>query len=255
MELKAMKRQDLVAYLDELLDIRSIPDTSLNGLQVQGNHEVSTVGLAVDACEEIFRQAIEARVDFLIVHHGLFWGKAEPLVGGHLRRIKSLLENDMSLYAAHLPLDAHRELGNAAQLAQLLGLQVVCAFGDYQGVQVGVEAQPVGALSFQELANRVRERISPNARADAFGPESVRRVGIVTGSGASLLPEAVAHGLDTFITGEPRHSSFHYTREEHLNSIYAGHYCTETLGVKALGARLEQEFGLDTRFLDFPTGM
>ena len=251
-----MKRQDLVAYLDELLDVRSIPDASLNGLQVQGAAEVASVGLAVDACEEIFRQAIDAGVELLIVHHGLFWGnKMEAIVGGHFRRIKMLLEGDINLYAAHLPLDAHLEVGNAAQLAQLLGLQPVSGFGDYQGVQVGVEAKPAEELPFEELAGRVQESLNPEARIDAFGPPGVRRVAIVTGSGASLLPQAVEAGLDAFITGEPRHSSFHYTLEEHINCIYAGHYCTETLGVRALGARLKQAFDLRTHFFDFPTGL
>ncbi len=250
-----MNRRELVSYLDELLNVHAIPDASLNGLQVEGKAEVELVGLAVDACAEIFHQAVAAQVDLLIVHHGLFWGKPEPLVGSHLRRVKLLLDAGLNLYAAHLPLDLHPEVGNAAQLAQLLGLQAVAGFGEYQGVKVGVEARPDQPMAFEELVSRVKEKVNAEARVDAFGPAVVRRVGIVTGSGASVLPEAIATGLDTFITGEPRHSSFHPSREEGVNCIYAGHYCTETLGVKALGSRLEQVFGLGTRFFDFPTGL
>lgn len=250
-----MHRQELVRYLDEYLDIHATPDASLNGLQVEGKDMVQTLGLAVDACEAVFSLALQEKVDFLIVHHGLFWGSPEPLTGGRYRRIKLLVENGINLYAAHLPLDRHAEVGNAVQLARLLDLQVTAPFGEIQGVPVGYEATADPEISIDDLASRVRDRLNLDARIDAFGPASISRVGIVTGSGTSLLPEALAKGLDAFITGEPRHSSYHTTREEGIHCIYAGHYCTETLGVQALGGHLKREFNLSTHFLSFPTGL
>jgi len=254
-----MKTSELIQYLDRYLEIDKIPDASWNGLQVQGNAEIRCVGAAVDACHDAMAAAVEAGVDFLIVHHGLFWDKKiERITGAHYRRIKTLLQGGMNLYAAHLPLDWHPEVGNNAVLAQRMGLPVVSGFGRSgaaDGRCIGVIAQASQSLTQPELLERATTALAGDVRADFFGTKTIQRVAIVTGGGTSLLPEVVAAGVEAYITGEPKHSLYHFTREYRLNVIYGGHYESETFGVIALAEHLEQKFNLPFHFLDFPTGL
>lgn len=250
-----MDRDELVRYLDEYLKVREIADDSRNGLQVEGRPEVRKVALAVDACLAAFRQAVEVGADFLIVHHGLFWQSYHPLAGVLLRRVRTLLEGGVSLYAAHLPLDAHPEVGNNVSLARLLELEVAGPFGTYHGVSIGLEAHPAEPLPASELARRLEERLGSPVTLQAYGPPWVRRVGIVSGGGAELIRQAAEAGLDLFLTGERSHTFYHEAEERGLHVLYAGHYATETLGLQALGRHLTERFGLSTTFLDLPTGL
>jgi len=250
-----MDRDELVRYLDEYLRIGEIADDSQNGLQVEGRPEVRRLALAVDACLESFQQAVEAGADMLLVHHGLFWKDYRPLRGAFLRRVRVLLDGGVSLYAAHLPLDAHPQVGNNAVLAQRLGLEVVGPFGEYHGVQVGVEARLPAPLPPQEFAQRVQEHLGTQVVLLAYGPPQVHRVGIISGGGAEMTAQAAARGLDLFLTGERSHTFYHEAREQNLHVLYAGHYVTETVGVRALGEHLAERFGLETTFLDVPTGL
>jgi len=250
-----MQRRELVQYLDEYLQVGRIQDESRNGLQVEGRPEVRHLALAVDACLDTFQQAGQVGADLLIAHHGLYWEAYRPLVGAHLRRIRALLEHDLSLYAVHLPLDAHPEVGNNAVLAQILGLEVVGPFGDYHGVRVGLEARPAGPVAPQEFARLVQERLEVPVTLQAYGPPQVRRVGIVSGGGASLIRQFGEEGMDLFLTGERSHSYYHMAGELGIHVVYAGHYVTETVGLKALGRHLAERFGLQTSFLDVPTGL
>lgn len=254
-----MKTSDLIQYLDRYLEIDKIPDTSWNGLQVQGKAQVQQIGAAVDACQEVIDAAVEAGVDFLIVHHGLFWDrKLERITGAHYRRVKALLEAGINLYAAHLPLDWHPEVGNNAVLARRMELETVSGFGRSgaaDGRSIGCIAQAPQALTQAELIERATAALAGDVRADFFGPRMIQRVAIVTGGGTSLLAEVVATGVDAYITGEPKHSFYHFTREHSLNVIYGGHYATETFGVIALAEHLEKELKLAFQFLDFPTGL
>jgi len=250
-----MDRDEVVRYLDEYLKIAEIEDDSRNGLQVEGRAEVRHVTLAVDACMAAFRRAGEIGADMLVVHHGLFWDSYRPLVGGHLRRVRALLDRELSLYAVHLPLDAHAEVGNNAALAEILGLETVTTFGQYRGVSVGLEVRPAQELSVEAFVALVEERLGAPVVTQAFGPPRVRRVGIVSGGGASMIEQAAAHGLDLFLTGERSHSFYHQAAELGIHVLYAGHYVTETLGVKALGRHLAGRFGLQTTFIELPTGL
>jgi len=250
-----MERKELVRYLDEYLKVREIRDDSRNGLQVEGRPEVRHVALAVDACLGAFQQAGEVGADLLIVHHGLFWESYRPLVGVHLRRIRKLLEQDISLYAVHLPLDAHPEVGNNVALAQLLGLEVVGPFGEYHGVRIGLEVRPAAPVSPQEFARLVQERLEVPVTLQPYGPAQVRRVGIVSGGGGSLIQQAGEEGLDLFLTGERSHSYYHMAEELGLHVLYAGHYVTETAGLRALGRHLAERFGLQITFVPLPTGL
>jgi len=248
-----LEARDVVNYLDQYLRIREIPDKSLNGLQVQGKKEVRKIGLAVDACMQVFKQAREAGVDMLIVHHGLFWGALQPLVRSLYDRVRFLIENDINLYCAHIPLDVHPEVGNNAQLAQKLDLEVEYYFGNYKGTPVAVYARAPKKMAPEELHTRLKGVLGEHVRMDAFGPATFRNIGICSGAGADFIPEARSLGIEAFITGEPRHGIYYYAQEEKMHVYYGRHYETEVLGVKALGQHLEETLKLSTQFFDAPS--
>jgi len=251
-----MRRDELVKYLDEYLRVAEIEDTSQNGLQVEGPDEVTKVAVAVDACLASFEMAVAAGAQMLIVHHGLFWGKSLLLVGPHFHRVRTLIEGGCGLYGVHLPLDAHPEVGNNAELARLLGLRNVVMFGEYHGVPIGAAGEFDPALTVFAVAKRLEVALETSAvRILARGPGEVRGVACVSGGAMSMIDQVAAAGLDTYVTGETSHSFFHNASELDLNVLFFGHYATETLGVRALARHLEEEFGLETEFLDVPTGM
>lgn len=251
-----MKLAELVRYLDEFLATRDIADSelALNGLQVDGGEEVESIAVAVDACQAVIDDAANRRANLLIVHHGLFWDGLQPVTGRTHRRLGALLRNGIALYSSHLPLDRHAEVGNNAQLARLLGMDVSGWWGEYQGAPIGVWGEL--RMGRDELRSRLGAALGTTApMLMPFGPEATGRVGIVTGAGGSMIAEARAAGLDTFITGEAKHHAFFDAEELGLNVFLAGHYATETLGVKALGAHLAERFRLPWTFIDHPTGL
>jgi len=240
-------RDELVRYLNGYLDLEAFPqDPSLNGLQVEGKPRVTKVGAAVDAGEAVFRKALEEGVDFLLVHHGLFWGRPFPIVGHHKRRLALLFQGGINLYAVHLPLDAHPEVGNNFVLARDLGLLDLIPW------DVGVRGRFPLPTPLLQVADRLGQLTGMQPLVHQGGLDQVETVIIVSGSGTGLLPKVDA---DLFITGEPKHAVFHETFERGLNVIYAGHYDTETFGVKALAQHLYERFGLPWVFLDHPTGL
>lgn len=246
----------LVAYLDEFLDICNIPDypDAENGLQVENGGRVRKLIACTDACQATIDTAAEKGADLMLVHHGLFWGRGlRPLTDRNYRRIQTLLANDIAVYSAHLPLDAHPEVGNNAELARILELPVSSRFGEFEGFKIGVAGEL--KLPRDELAARLARALGASPFVIPAGPEPCQRIGIVTGGAASLISEAHAAGLDTFITGEGQHHTFFEAEERGLNVFYAGHYATETLGVKALAEKMAGEFGLDWEFIDHPTGL
>lgn len=250
-----MKLIELCDYLDDYLGVRDVPDSpgALNGLQVENSGSVSKVAVAVDACQATIDQAVEIGADFLLVHHGLFWGGLEPLTGRHGRRVRRLHAHDAALYAAHIPLDVHPVVGNNAVLAHSLGLEETVPFGDYLGYQIGV----AGTLAIERGAfvQRVRGALGCEPHLIPGGPERVRRVGVVTGGGGGMIRQALDAGLDTYLTGEGKHHTHFDAEEWGINVVYAGHYATETVGVKALAEHLESTFGIPWQFLDHPTGL
>jgi dinuclear metal center YbgI/SA1388 family protein len=250
-----MQLAQLVTYLDEILRVHQIPDApeALNGLQVANRGEVSRVAAAVDVCDATIRLAADHGADLLIVHHGLFWGGLRPLTGPQLRRVAGLLQHDLALYGVHLPLDLHPQLGNNMVLARALGLQVQGEFGETRGVAIGVWGDL--ELPRGEVQQRLARILGAAPRQMAFGPETTRRVGIVTGAAGSMIGQAAAAGLDTFITGEGTHHAYFDAEELGMNVFFGGHYATETGGVKALAQHLEEKFGLPWLFLDHPTGL
>jgi len=246
---------EVVSYLNGYLRIADIPDAphALNGLQVSNAGTVTRVAAAVDLCEATVGLAAEQGADLLLVHHGLFWGGLEALTGRRYRRVAGLVKHGIALYSAHLPLDLHPDVGNNAVLARQLGVALRGAFGEEYGVPIGVWGEidePRAALK-QRLAGL----LGGTPRLLGFGPERAHRVGIVTGAAGSLIGQAAAAGLDTYITGEGPHHTFFDAEELGLNVLYAGHYATETVGVKALAEHLQTRFDLPWTFLDHPTGL
>jgi len=250
-----MKRDELVRWLDATLDVHAFPDPSLNGLQVEGAREVHKVAFAVDSSLSTFEQAADVGADMLIVHHGLFWGGAEPITGMMGRRVKVLLTQDVSLYAAHIPLDAHHELGNNWGLARILEMSDLEPFGDWQGFQVGVKGRFPNPVPLRELADRVEKELGESVLVHAGGAMEVATLGIVSGAAARDVAAAADEGLDAFLTGEPKHDVFHVPFERGINALFAGHYMTETVGVNLLKDRIEREFDLAVEFLLLPTGL
>lgn len=250
-----MQLHRLVKYMSDYFSLSSFPDvdSSQNGLQVDAGAGVTKITTAVDACMDTFKAAAGAGSELLIVHHGLFWGKSLTVTGVHGKRIAYLIKNGISLYAMHLPLDMHPELGNNVRLARVLGLEILGGFGKYRGQEIGIEAK-VRAMSREAFAEKVESALKAGARLLPFGPEKVKRVAIVSGSGTSEIQQAAFQEFDLILTGEGGHSVFHLAKEHAINVLYAGHYATETLGVKALGEHLAEKFGLTHAFLDMPTG-
>jgi dinuclear metal center YbgI/SA1388 family protein len=248
-----VKLPSLVEYLDGYLRITGHPDypTALNGLQVEGRPEVERVCAAVDASEAAIDGAIERRADLLLVHHGLFWDGLRPVTGRRRRKLAKLLASELSVFSVHLPLDAHVEVGNCVLLARALGLDPAGRFGAHQGADIGWWGTV--DVARDELTRRAERVLGGPVRVLAGGPVRVRRVGVVTGSGA-LVEDAARLGLDTLVTGEGPHHVAIDAAELGLNVLYGGHYATETFGVRALAAHLGERFGLAHDFLDLPTG-
>jgi dinuclear metal center YbgI/SA1388 family protein len=246
---------DLVSYLDAYLRIGEVPDyaNALNGLQVDNAGEVTRIAAAVDLCEATVQLAAAQGADLLLVHHGLFWSGLRPLVGPRHRRVAGLVRHNIALYSAHLPLDRHPDVGNNAVLARALGIAVRGEFGTHDGVPIGVWGEL--AIDREALGKKIAALLGPAPRLMPFGPAAARRVGIITGAGGSMIADAAAAGLDTYITGEGAHHTYFDAEELRLNVFYAGHYATETVGVKALAEHITAKFGIPWVFLDHPTGL
>lgn len=250
-----MRLSEAAAYLNDYLDTAGVPDYSAawNGLQVEGTREVRKVALAVDAVQVTIDRAIAGGADLLVVHHGLFWDGDQPITGRRYRRIKPLLDSGVALYSAHLPLDVHPEVGNNVVLARELGVALEGHFGEYKGMPVGVW----GTLEIRReaLAARLDEVLGCRVRLIAGGPERVARVGIISGGAGSQISAARKAGVDAFITGEGSHHNYFDASEGGINLYFGGHYATEVWGVKALGRHIQEQLGLETFFIDHPTGL
>ncbi|HTS88885.1 MAG TPA: Nif3-like dinuclear metal center hexameric protein [Gemmatimonadales bacterium] len=253
---------ELQPYLDEYLGIGELPDepAALNGLQVENSGQVARLVAAVDASQATLSAlgGTDTGPPLVIVHHGLFWDGLRPLTGRRLRKVRSLLAADAALYAAHIPLDVHPEVGNNAVLARRLGLLSLSAFAPYKGILLGQAGNLPSPLTRAGLAEAVARDLGVPASAIRVvpgGPDLVSRIGIVTGAGSSAIAAARETGCDALITGEgPAHSYFD-AMELGVSVLFAGHYATETVGVQALCEHLASRFGLPWAFHDHPTGM
>jgi dinuclear metal center YbgI/SA1388 family protein len=245
---------DIIADLDALLDAGAYSDYGPNGVQVPGRDEVQTVVTGVSAHLELFERAMDEGADLILTHHGILWDSHPRAISRELaRRLRLLLENDVSLASYHLPLDGHAELGNNALIARGIGAAGHEPFGEHRGRAIGRVARFEGdGVSTDELVERVRALTARDPLVFAEGPERVRSVAIVSGNGNDYLAEAIEGGFDAFLTGEPTERVMALARESAMNFIAAGHYATETFGVRALGDRLADRFGVRHVFIEVP---
>ena len=247
-----MTLSDLDSWLRGVLDLAAFQtiDSSRNGLQVSSTAaDVRRVAFAVDASRETFRRAAEWGAGMLFVHHGIIWDRPERLVGTTYERVRFLVQKNLALYAVHLPLDQHPEVGNNIGIARHLGLTDVAPFGSYKGMKIGFRGKLAAPARLDDLVRRLPGRTLP------FGPELIRQVGVVSGGAPWEVLQAVEEGLDLYITGEASHGIYHHCLESRIHVIFAGHYQSESFGVKALSEKLARETGLETAYIDVPTGL
>ena len=249
--------ESIAAHIDSTLALRSIPDYpgAINGLQLENSSgRIARIVAAVDACEPVIAAAAALPGPvLLLVHHGLFWSGAQPIRGASFRKLAAAVHADLAIYSAHIPLDVHPRLGNNARLAAALGFRKPTPFFDWKGIRLGLEDSV--SLTRDTLSSRLSAAVGGPVHLCPGGPERIRRVGIITGGAGSEIAAVAATGIDTFITGEGPHWSYTAAEELGLNLFYAGHYATETFGVKALAASLARRFRLPWQFLDHPTGL
>jgi len=251
----------IASHLDTLLGTATIPDYpgALNGMQVSNSGTVHRVAASVDISKNVIEDAVRANANLLIVHHGMFWGGAQPITGTTYDRLRLLITHDVAVYSSHLPLDAHQTLGNNVLLARTLGLEPNAGFARFKTVDIGVRGE--SDVASEDLFARADAfaRANGGAARSTIIPAAhrTRRWGLCTGAGASTetLLEAQALGLDTLIVGEGPHHTAVAANEAGLVIIYAGHYATETLGVRAVADHLTETFGLPSTFIAAPTGL
>ncbi len=242
---------ELVSYTNDLLQADRFSDYCPNGLQVEGRSVVSTIVTGVTASMALLEAAHAAGADAVLVHHGYFWKGEDACVHGMKRaRLRQLLTTDTSLLAWHLPLDAHPELGNNAQLARVLDLRQNGVFGDGGGMELACAGEPAGPVTAGELQDRIERALGRSPQHIGGRASVIRRIGWCTGAAQSYIEAAAAHGLDAFISGEISEQTVHVARECGIHYFAAGHHATERYGVQALGEHLAKQFGLTHRFID-----
>lgn len=243
-------------HLTKVLDVASFDDISLNGVQIDSpDREVKKVAFAVDACYETISQASEWGADVLVVHHGLFWGRPIAIKGDHYKRVKAAMDSNLTLYAAHIPLDAHMLYGNNAQMAISLGMREYDPFGYFKGKPVGVKGKLPFPMTVEEIIRLLGlDPVFSDIITDNM-EKKIETVGIISGGAGNDVQEAIDAGLDLFITGEILHQNYHTAKEAGITVISGGHYRTEVFGVKALERMTKKMLGIETKFINVETGL
>lgn len=244
------KLNTIVNFLNRELKIKSIKDASINGLQVRASTEIKKVGLSVDACMDVFVKAKNLRCDLVIVHHGLFWKEAKGAEILTRPKVKFLKKNKVSLYAVHLPLDKHEKYGNSIILFKMLNIRPKEIF-----YEVGYLGYLKETRSINSVAKDLERKLDTRCKVWRFGKNKIKKIAIVSGGGGRSITEAVKKKVDLLVTGEISHGSYRLAKDARLSMITAGHYKTETVGVKEVGKLLEKKFKVKTVFIDNPTGM
>ncbi len=247
---------DIISFLDTYLAINTVKDDSWNGLQVEGKTTVSKIMFAVDAGMQTFEKAIELKADMVVVHHGLMWNGTNPSYrGAHKRRIETLVQNGISLYAAHLPLDKHPVVGNNAQLIALMGFEKDKPFAMYHGDTISFTGKTKTPKTIAEIESILKNNLGAQCKTLAFGPQKISTIAVCSGGGGyEQLAEAAAAGVDLYVTGDAT-EYYHIARDYELNVIFAGHHATEIVGVRALAPVVNKECSVQTIFVDIPTGL
>ena len=253
-----MKLAELTNFLDSMLMLDKFSrDASNNGLQVEGTAEVTSAVFGVDACQELFDAAAAKGADFIFVHHGMSWGSEPRRFSGIVaRRLSTLFQNKISLYAAHLPLDAHPEVGNNAQLADMIGLKEREPFFEYSGVDIGFSGILKEAAPCHFLAEYLGKKLSVEPVIYGEAGREIKKIAIVSGGGGlGGLEDAYARSCDLLITGEFDHTMYHPQKEMGVNVISLGHYASETVGPYAVMEKIRETFALPVEFIDIPTNL
>jgi dinuclear metal center YbgI/SA1388 family protein len=247
-------RDEILAFLDAELETHRYRDYAPIGMQVIGAERVERVASAVSSTLEVFDRASVEGAQMLLVHHGMFWDNEPRAIGAHMRRrLERLFAADITLAAYHLPLDGHQEHGNNALLAAALGANGHAPAFPYKGAEIGVVARFEGdGIPAAELTQRVRALTRREPLVFAAGPARIRTLGIVSGAAAGTLAEAIELGLDAFLTGEPKEHVMAQAREAGIHFLAAGHYATETLGIRRLGELVAERFDLVHTFVEIP---
>lgn len=251
-----MKLSELENILTDRLEIRNYSsDRSLNGVQVGDlDKTIRKIALLVDVSIEGIAMAKKIGADMIFCHHGLFWGSPLAIKGPHYKRVKALIDSNIALFACHLPLDAHMELGNNIGLAKKLRMKEVTPFSKYKGVHIGVKGEVETPLTVDEVKKLLLGENEP-AYIIPGGTKEIRKIGIVSGGSPFSVYDAINDNLDLFITGDRSHEVYHTCLEAGINMISAGHYATETLGVQQVGEWITKELDIPTQFIDIPTGV
>jgi dinuclear metal center YbgI/SA1388 family protein len=247
------QRDEIIAYLDDLLEIDAFTDYGPNGLQVPGAEEVSRVVTGVSAQRELFEQAAAAGAELVLCHHGLFWDFQPRAIGTALKqRLRILFDADISLAGYHLPLDAHPEVGNNALICAALGLERAEPFAEHKGRSIGFVGRSGQGIAFGELRERCAAAFEQEPFVWDCGPELVRSVAIVSGGAPGDFRAAIDHGVDAFLTGETAEHVMADARENGVHFIAGGHYATERLGIRRLGELVAERFGVEHQFVEIP---
>ncbi|NCB02010.1 MAG: Nif3-like dinuclear metal center hexameric protein [Spirochaetia bacterium] len=253
-----MNTKELETFIHNRLHLEEFAssDISLNGLQVGSPvKEIKKVVCAVDASLETFKRAHEEGADAIFVHHGLFWGKSIAITDSHYKRVAFLITHDISLFAAHLPLDAHPALGNNGVMARLLSLEDITPFGSYHGLDIGYKGVSKKGLTIDEITNLLGFSPEKGLNVLPFGKEKIHKVAIVSGGASREVLQAISIGCDAYITGEASHEMYNICKEEGITMICGGHYQSEVFGVQAFGKALKDECKLEAIFVDIPTAL
>jgi len=247
------KLKTIVDFLNRELKITDFEDSSNNGLQVENSGRIKKVCCGVDASMEFFEAARDKGADLLICHHGMSWGNSlAHITDLNYSRIKFLIENDMALYASHLPLDAHPRYGNNALIAKAIGLRKLKPFGRYNGSYIGFEGTLTKPMGYAAFKKKVAKALNVESlQTMDFGKKTISSVAVVSGGAAGEAAEAGQKGIDAYISGEAGLVAYSLSQEYRINSIFAGHYATEVFGVRALGKLLQKQFGTKSEFIDF----
>ena len=252
---KKANLKSIVAHCDKTLRLEAIGDydSAHNGLQVENNGHITRIAAAVDASLATVQMAAEAKADLLLVHHGLFWSPQLPWTGPKRALIGELVKNNLAVYSAHLPLDAHPRLGNNAGLCKALKFTKPKPFFEEYGSPIGLRVST--RLCRDILSDRLKTILGAAPTLLRGGPIICKKIGIVTGGAGGSIARAAREGVDTFITGEGPHWPGALAEELGINVFYGGHYATETFGVKSLAASLSRKLRVPWKFLDHPTGL
>lgn len=247
--------EEVVKYLDSELQTASIHDYSgaMNGLQLTNEGRIGRIVAAVDASLPVIRKAANGGPGLLLVHHGMFWQGAQSVTGAFYQKLKIAMDAGLAIYSSHLPLDVHPELGNNILLCKAIGIENIVPFFDQKGLALGLRG--IWSGSRAELGEVLKSVLGGRIHLCPGGPETISKVGLITGGAGSQVEKVASSGVDTFITGEGPHWSYPLAEELGINVFYGGHYATETFGVKALAKRISEKFATSWEFIDHPTGL